>query len=179
MKISKFLAVTALATLVSLANAESFNFTYDIKGHAVTGSFDGIRTGALNTNYTVTELSNVTVKVDGSEFFGNGNLTVGHTGLNNVFVIGGAVASRDGNANDFMFVGYKNGQWQNIFYSNAIHTSGNTGYKYHVPDVSVGERTVATHWTLSPVPEPETYAMLLAGLGVMGAVARRRKAKQA
>lgn len=31
----------------------------------------------------------------------------------------------------------------------------------------------------APVPEPETYAMLLAGLGVMGAVARRRKAKQA
>ena len=29
----------------------------------------------------------------------------------------------------------------------------------------------------SPVPEPETYAMLLAGLGLMGAVARRRKLK--
>lgn len=29
---------------------------------------------------------------------------------------------------------------------------------------------------LAPVPEPETYAMLLAGLGVMGAIARRRKA---
>lgn len=28
----------------------------------------------------------------------------------------------------------------------------------------------------APVPEPETYAMLLAGLGVMGAIARRRKA---
>ena len=28
---------------------------------------------------------------------------------------------------------------------------------------------------ISPVPEPETYAMLLAGLGLMGAVARRRK----
>lgn len=27
----------------------------------------------------------------------------------------------------------------------------------------------------APVPEPETYAMLLAGLGVMGAIARRRK----
>jgi hypothetical protein len=27
----------------------------------------------------------------------------------------------------------------------------------------------------APVPEPETYAMLLAGLGVLGAVARRRK----
>lgn len=32
---------------------------------------------------------------------------------------------------------------------------------------------------LLPVPEPESYAMLLAGLGLMGAVARRRKAKQA
>lgn len=28
---------------------------------------------------------------------------------------------------------------------------------------------------IAPVPEPETYAMLLAGLGLMGAVARRRK----
>lgn len=30
-------------------------------------------------------------------------------------------------------------------------------------------------YSISPVPEPETYAMFLAGLGIMGAVARRRK----
>ena len=29
--------------------------------------------------------------------------------------------------------------------------------------------------SVAPVPEPETYAMLLAGLGVMGFIARRRK----
>ena len=29
----------------------------------------------------------------------------------------------------------------------------------------------------APVPEPETYAMLLAGLGLLGMVARRRKLK--
>ena len=29
--------------------------------------------------------------------------------------------------------------------------------------------------SVTPVPEPETYAMLLAGLGLMGAVARRRR----
>ncbi|PTR05196.1 putative secreted protein with PEP-CTERM sorting signal/MYXO-CTERM domain-containing protein, partial [Nitrosospira sp. Nsp5] len=29
---------------------------------------------------------------------------------------------------------------------------------------------------VSVVPEPETYAMLLAGLGLVGAMARRRKA---
>lgn len=32
--------------------------------------------------------------------------------------------------------------------------------------------------TVSAVPEPETYAMLLAGLGIMGAAVRRRKNKQ-
>jgi len=37
-------------------------------------------------------------------------------------------------------------------------------------DFVVGVRFVAT-----PVPEPETYGMMLAGLGLMGFVARRRK----
>jgi hypothetical protein len=32
---------------------------------------------------------------------------------------------------------------------------------------------------ISAVPEPESYAMLLAGLGLMGAIAKRSKAKQA
>lgn len=41
---------------------------------------------------------------------------------------------------------------------------------------SLGGQYVFAVSTL-PVPEPETYAMLLAGLGIMGAVARRRKAK--
>jgi hypothetical protein len=36
-----------------------------------------------------------------------------------------------------------------------------------------------TDVAVAAVPEPETYAMLLAGLGMMGAIARRRKAKQA
>jgi hypothetical protein len=31
---------------------------------------------------------------------------------------------------------------------------------------------------LAPVPEPETYGMMLGGLGVLGFLARRRKAKQ-
>jgi hypothetical protein len=33
--------------------------------------------------------------------------------------------------------------------------------------------------SVTPIPEPETYAMLLAGLGLMGFVARRRQRKLA
>ena len=33
----------------------------------------------------------------------------------------------------------------------------------------------AGYFTVTAVPEPETYAMFLAGLGIMGALARRRK----
>lgn len=35
--------------------------------------------------------------------------------------------------------------------------------------------TLTTHAVVSPVPEPETYAMLLMGLGTVGWIARRRK----
>jgi hypothetical protein len=31
--------------------------------------------------------------------------------------------------------------------------------------------------SINAVPEPETYAMMLAGLGVMGFIARRRKSR--
>ena len=40
-----------------------------------------------------------------------------------------------------------------------------------------GYMTLAT--TTAPIPEPETYAMMLAGLGLMGFVARRRKQRLA
>ncbi len=177
----KLLATAALlATTVlspTLANAEAFNFSYEFwnqgaLAHTVTGSFDGVRNGNL-----VTGLSNVSVKRDGVAFDGNGSLQVSYVGnlLNT-----SAQASFDGKANDFIFTGYKNGEWSNIFYSNSKPLVGKTGYKY-IRDhagLPASQITVPTHWVLTPVPEPETYAMLLAGLGVMGAVARRRKSKQ-
>ena len=38
---------------------------------------------------------------------------------------------------------------------------------------------VVTPTTITPVPEPETYALFMAGLGLMGFIARRRKNSQA
>ena len=47
------------------------------------------------------------------------------------------------------------------------------GNHFLIDDISLNSANV------SPVPEPETYAMLLAGLGLMGGMARRRKQKLA
>lgn len=46
-------------------------------------------------------------------------------------------------------------------------------------DLNQGSATFGQLTIAAPVPEPESYAMLLAGLGVMGAIARRRRNKQA
>jgi probable HAF family extracellular repeat protein len=48
--------------------------------------------------------------------------------------------------------------------------------------VGIASNTITgvTHaFLLTPVPEPETYAMFMAGLGLMGLIARRRKNGQA
>jgi len=49
--------------------------------------------------------------------------------------------------------------------SEADEPTGSIGMTYHVG-------------TVAAVPEPETYAMLLAGLGLLGFAARRRKQKE-
>ena len=53
---------------------------------------------------------------------------------------------------------------ENLLFANA---GSKTGYSFI-------EKKYAS-LTVSAVPEPESYAMLLAGLGIIGAVARRRK----
>ena len=55
-----------------------------------------------------------------------------------------------------------------------------TGYNQYLDNdfSGNGDKNWSYVLTISaaPVPEPESYAMLLAGLGIIGAVARRRKA---
>jgi hypothetical protein len=64
--------------------------------------------------------------------------------------------------------------WTNLT-NVAFSSSGGT---FHEGLGGTGEHFVMDNMTVNAVPEPETYAMLLAGLGLMGAVARRRQ-KQA
>nr|WP_198415024.1 FxDxF family PEP-CTERM protein [Albitalea terrae] len=58
-------------------------------------------------------------------------------------------------------------------FSNGVWIYGDFGVQVGGTDYS------DVHWSttkVSAVPEPESYAMILAGLGVMGFIARRRRA---
>lgn len=70
---------------------------------------------------------------------------------------------------------------QVTFDANTIYVNLNTAMWHAAPMASMGD-PLRDHIALSvnfqaapPIPEPETYAMLLAGLGLMGAVVRRRQ----
>ncbi|WP_199538830.1 MULTISPECIES: FxDxF family PEP-CTERM protein [unclassified Duganella] len=60
----------------------------------------------------------------------------------------------------------------------AINWLNNAGNSNSIPGFSnVGFYTGQRSYATTPVPEPETYGMLLAGLGLIGFIARRRRAK--
>lgn len=59
--------------------------------------------------------------------------------------------------------------------------NGNWKYTHTWTNASNPLDTVSgsVNFTVAAIPEPETYAMMLAGLGLMGFMARRRKQKLA
>lgn len=58
----------------------------------------------------------------------------------------------------------------------VLNNTGLIGFGLQtVGNVTLNRVAFTGNYTLAPVPEPETYAMLLAGLGLLGFTARRRK----
>jgi len=164
MKIAKFLAAAAVAlAAVSGAQADTFRFTATSDSAGVLGHLDA-DSSVFDTGNSFQFVFNINVL--GLDFTDPLTLvhvtTLGPDHDGTIFDSTGALPTVVGG---FGFTGgtdFSNGVW---IYENYGVKVGNTDYA----DV---------HWStdrVTAVPEPETYAMILAGLSIMGFIARRRR----
>ncbi len=101
----------------------------------------------------------------------DGALTGIDTGFFNAFVSGLPIAG--GGSFGFSLILFGGTQAQLIF-ANPPETSPGCAM-FPVPGASCGASANNAVGVFAPIPEPETYALLLAGLGAIGLVARRRR----
>jgi hypothetical protein len=165
------LAVCSAALMSGAASATSFTFTDLLGTQVVTGSFDGTLSGNLITN-----LSNISVFINGNPFNGNGSLYASsHNLVPPDWSSGGATASLDGTQNNFLFIDadYPNdNDFSNYYYSvyfldNSGTSIGGTGTVQNFSATVVDDPSAA--------PEGASWAMMLGGFGLIGAVMRKRR----
>jgi len=177
----RFIAFAFVLAASAAAQATTFNFSYSFTdGNKVTGSFDGTANGNL-----VTGLSHISVSLNGNAFPGSGSLGAYSFDSLKSEWSNNAVVSFDGLHSNFAFSDGHPDDLGAIFlllpyYSPVDENTATTDLaQFLLPDgsnsVDVGRDIVAANWTVTAVPEPETYAMMLAGLGLIGFAARRRK----
>lgn len=162
---------TILAASLLVASAVASANTAIILTPAVgPNSFSGTFAGAATTNTFDLDLTNF---VNANHFFGqvSANFTAGSgydvTGvkLDGISFIPWVNGQFNGNGADY---------WQLSLptLTSTLHHIVVTGTPLGNTQGFVGSLSL----TATPVPEPETYAMMIAGLGLVGFMARRRKA---
>lgn len=176
-KILRTAAAIAALAAASVAHAASSTFDYSYtfaSGDVVKGSFTGDASGNLVTN-----LSNITAIVDGTPLTGSGALfNASYDPSTFTWTADTGRASFDGTQNDFLFVDTHyptDSNFTNYFYSITAVNTVTESREFAYADSSVA----TSRWTLtSAVPETDNTVLLLAGLGLMGLVARRKATRQ-
>jgi hypothetical protein len=165
--------------LGGVANAATFQYSYDFdNGDVVSGMFDGTANGNL-----VTELSNISASYNGVAFNGSGSLFAASYDYDlQWWTVGNAYASFDGTNNNFMLIDSNypvDTNFTNYIYSLAAYGESWTWfYNPHRLISGNDSSNNFSQWHLaevSPVPEPETLAMMLLGLPMIAWTVRRKK----
>jgi hypothetical protein len=169
----KHLVIAALFSAVLPAQAAIQNYTFDgafdsgfYIGETFSGSFSYDDATITNSGFELVSLSSFDMSL-----------------LSNIYSLADASVDPDALPD----VSFQDGSFLGLSLSiNSV--APNIGFTFVAGSVDTSDSFIAYDTTLgfsgagnmaysqtAPIPEADTYAMLLAGLGVMGAVARRRK----
>jgi len=186
--------VLGSAAILPSAHAYSFDATYNVTVNTCTDYMGGYLCDSsyLPSNH----MYDLTLKVTSLGTDGIGNAWGSLSTVENGFTNGsGAFYASQTSASGFTFENAVSGYTFNFNYSTpptgfspfalAISLSAGTysySYSHNIYSISHSGtmqltqlRDTTDYGTLPAVPEPETYAMMVAGMGLIGFVARRRK----
>lgn len=177
----KIISAAILLAAFASAHAETFNFSYSFAdGQSVTGSLSGHLVGDL-----VESVSDIHINFNGTSYTGALVGASWSAATHDWSSAAGAIISTNAAKNNFIFADadpqHAVDSINNYFYfvNSSDAAIGNQAYalNWNSGDLAFDQPTNNATWTLvaAPVPEPSSIAMLAAGLGLVGAIARRRQ----
>jgi len=165
------LVLAAASAFASAADYErNHNIVLEFGATAGFGPEQSFSEGNLNKtfsdlfNFSISGQSNADTNISSISFDDNGGIKFT---LFDLYKVGSSVATASGSLD------VDSGLW---FLSATNLSAGNYYFKVAGDIITNDAVSYSGNLTVSAVPEAETYAMLLAGLGLVGFVARRRKA---
>jgi hypothetical protein len=146
---------------VDFANASPVSFEFRVEESDL---LQPIALNAILRNFTGQGIAAYTLVLDKGSFATVGTVTRQFGGQADVVQLGGQIAQLHFNSPEFL----------DVEVGNALGTTIGT-VNWTLQGLQAGDRVNVTV-AVGAVPEPETYAFLLAGLAVVGATLRRRAA---